>query len=94
MKRKNMEDNQGMLFIFPLERLQSFWMINTFLSLDIVFVNSRNEIVTIHKNTTPLLDRSYPSSDPAIYVVEVVAGFTVKHNISEGDKISWMSTKL
>lgn len=94
MKRKSMEENQGMLFIFPIERLQSFWMRNTFLSLDIIFVNSKNEIVTIHRDTTPLLDRSYPSSEPAIYVVEVIGGFTDKYNISNGYKISWMSTKF
>jgi uncharacterized membrane protein (UPF0127 family) len=94
MKRKSMEENQGMLFIFPDEDLKSFWMRNTFISLDIIFVNSKKEIVTIHKNTRVLSDQSYPSSAPAIYVVEVVGGFTDKHNIKEGDKISWMDIKI
>lgn len=94
MNRKSMEENQGMLFIFNEERLQSFWMLNTLISLDIIFVNKEKEIVTIHKNTTPLSQQSYPSSAPAIYVVEVIGGFCNKYNILPGDKISWMGTRL
>lgn len=94
MKRKSMEEKQGMLFIFPVEEMQSFWMRNTLISLDMIFVNAQKEIVTIHKNTRALSDQSYPSSAPAIYVLEVIGGFTDKHNIKEGDKVSWMDTKL
>ena len=94
MKRKSMEEKQGMLFIFPDEELKSFWMRNTFISLDMLFINSKKEIVTIHKNTRTLSDQSYPSTAPAIYVVEVIAGFTDKYKIKEGDKISWMDIKL
>ncbi len=94
MKRKSMQEKQGMLFIFPDEEIKSFWMRNTFISLDMIFVNSKKEIVTIHKNTRTLSDQSYPSSAPAVYVLEVVAGFTNNYNIKEGDKISWMDTKL
>ncbi|RPI68080.1 MAG: DUF192 domain-containing protein, partial [Ignavibacteriales bacterium] len=94
MKRKSMKENQGMLFIFPNEEQRSFWMRNTFISLDMIFVNSSKEIVTIHKNTRTLSEQSYPSTAPAIYVVEVIAGFTDKHNIKEGDKIGWMDIRL
>ena len=94
MNRKSMEENQGMLFIFPTERYQSFWMLNTLFSLDMLFINSNKEIVTIHKNTAPVSQQSYPSSKPAIYVLEVVAGYTDKFNIKEGDKIYWIGTKI
>ena len=94
MNRISMEENQGMLFIFPTERYQSFWMLNTLFSLDILFINSNKEIVTIHKNTTPTSQQSYPSSKPAIYVVEVVAGYTDKFNIKEGDRIHWIGTRI
>jgi uncharacterized membrane protein (UPF0127 family) len=69
-------------------------MRNTLISLDMIFVNDRKQIVTIHKNTKILADESYSSSQPALYVVEVIAGFTDKHNIQIGDRINWMETNL
>ena len=94
MNRQSMEEMQGMLFIFPDERFQSFWMRNTLFALDILFINSQKEIVTIHKNTTPLSEQSYPSSEPAIYVLEVNAGFCDRHNIKLEDKVFWIGSKL
>lgn len=94
MNRNEMKENQGMLFIFPIQKFQSFWMRNTLISLDIIFVNNQKRIVTIHKSTKILAETSYPSSEPAMYVVEVIAGFTDKHNIQVGDKIDWMGTKI
>ena len=94
MNRQSMEEMQGMLFIFPQEGIQSFWMMNTLFSLDILFINSQKEIVTIHKNTKPLSEQSYPSSEPAIYVLEVNAGFCERHNVKLGDKIYWIGGRL
>ncbi|BDQ03224.1 DUF192 domain-containing protein [Ignavibacterium sp.] len=94
MNRKEMTENQGMLFIFLRQDFLSFWMRNTLISLDMIFVDESKTIVTIHKNTRILSDISYPSSKPARYVVEVLAGFTDKHNIQVGDKIDWMEMKL
>lgn len=94
MNRKEMKENEGMLFIFPMQGNQSFWMRNTLISLDMLFINDQKQIVTIHKNTKILSDQSYPASQPAIYVVEVLAGFTDKYNIRVGDKINWMGTRL
>lgn len=90
MFRDQMAMNQGMLFLFPYEAMQSFWMKNTILPLDMIFVNSRREIVTIHKNTTPYAETSYPSSAPAQYVVEVNAGFVDRYGIREGYRINWI----
>jgi len=94
MNRNTMEETQGMLFKFPVERLQSFWMRNTLIPLDIIFINKDKEIVTIHKNTEVLSAQSYPSSSPAIYVLEVNGGFTGRQNIKLGDKIFWIETKM
>jgi uncharacterized membrane protein (UPF0127 family) len=94
MNRNIMEETQGMLFIFQVERMQSFWMRNTLIPLDILFINKNNEIVTIHKNTKVLSAQSYPSSKPAIYVLEVKGGFTERQNILLGDKIFWIETKV
>jgi uncharacterized membrane protein (UPF0127 family) len=90
MFRKQMEENKGMLFIFPEEARQSFWMRNTLISLDMIFVNALNKIVTIHRNTQTLSDQSYPSTAPAKYVIEVNGGYCLKHNIKEGDKINFI----
>jgi len=89
MMRRNMAENQGMLFIFPIETFQSFWMKNTILPLDIIYVNSQMEIVKIHKNTTPYSEQSYPSGKLSQFVVEVNAGYTDKYGIKEGDKIAF-----
>ena len=95
MNRQSMEEMQGMLFLFPQEEIQSFWMRNTLFSLDMLFINSNKEIVTIHKNTIPLSTKeSYRSTEPAIYVLEVNAGFCERHNVKLGDKIYWIGGRL
>ncbi len=94
MFRKTMEENQGMLFIFPAEEMHSFWMRNMNIPLDMIFINAEQRIVTIHKNTKILSEQSYPSTAPAKFVLEVNAGFTDRHNILIGDKVSWLGTRI
>jgi len=89
MYREGMKDTEGMLFVFPYEDKLSFWMKNTIMSLDMIFINSKREIVTIHRNTTPYSEQSYPSTGPSQYVVEVIAGFCERHNVNTGDKVFW-----
>ena len=89
MYRDKMGKDQGMLFIFPLESAQSFWIRYTLISLDILFVNSNNEIVTIHKDAIPFDESQYRSTKPAQFVIEVNAGYTDSLRIKEGDKIIW-----
>ena len=89
MFRNSMSDSIGMLFIFQSQELRNFWMKNTYLSLDIIFVNSQNEIVKIQSNTEPLTEDLYPSERPAQFVVEVNSGFTEKFKIQEGDRIQF-----
>lgn len=89
MYRKSMDDDKGMLFIFDRDEPQSFWMKNTIIPLDIIYVNSVMEIVKIHKNTTPFSENSIPSEKPAKFVVEVAGGFTDRYGIREGDQISF-----
>ena len=90
MFRKSMEENQGMLFIFPADTIQNFWMRNTYIPLDMIFANSMNIIVTIQHATSTLSDQTYSSNAPAKYVIEVNSGFTDKNKIKVGDKISWI----
>jgi len=87
MNRPWMEETQGMLFLFEKEQRQSFWMRNTIIPLDIMFVSSDMRIVNIAKNTQPFSERGIPSTGPALYVVEVIAGFSDKYGLNQGDSI-------
>ncbi len=89
MDRLSMKDNRGMLFLFPYDTIQSFWMKNTVLPLDIIFVNGENIIVTIQAHAVPFDIGSYSSTKPASKVVEVNAGYAEAYGIAEGDKIVW-----
>lgn len=88
MYRKTMEANQGMLFVYPDQRPRpNFYMKNTYIALDLIYLNSNEEVVDIHENAKPLDERSLPSDEPAQYVLEVNAGFVQKHHIVRGDKV-------
>lgn len=87
MNVTDLPEDAGMIFIFDDEQNRNFYMANTPLSLDILFVNADYEIVRIHRNTTPYSSESIPSEAPAKYVVEVNAGYTLQHDINEGDSI-------
>lgn len=89
MYRKSMDDSRGMLFIFQEEEPQSFWMKNTIIPLDIIYVNSKKEIIKIYRSTVPFSEKSLPSEKPAKYVVEVAGGYTDRYGIKEGDKIDF-----
>ena len=87
MDVNEMPNDAGMLFIFPEEQPLSFYMANTPLPLDIMFVNSDSVIVRIHHNTTPFDSKQLPSDAPAKYVVETNGGYAVSNDIREGHKI-------
>jgi len=93
MDRKSMTDMQGMLFIFPKPEEQSFWMKNTYISLDIIYLNEKKEIVSVQKYTTPLSEESLPSFKKAQYALEVNAGFCDKYHIAYGDRIVYKESK-
>ncbi len=90
MYRQSMQDDRGMLFIFPNEAPRSFYMKNTEFALDIIFINANNKIVSIQKNAQPLNESSLPSEGPAQYVVEVNAGLSEQWNLKSGDSISFI----
>ena len=84
-----MDEARGMLFVFPNSEQRSFWMKNTFIPLDIIYISADKEIVKIVKNAVPRSEKSLLSEKDAMYVVEVVGGFCDKYNIIEGDKIDF-----
>lgn len=87
MYRDNMPDSVGMLFRFPNEDMRSFWMKNTNIPLDIIFVKSNLEIENIEAYAQPYSQYSLPSTGPAQYVIEVNAGYSEKRGIQSGTKI-------
>jgi uncharacterized protein len=89
MQRESLPDRSGMLFIFDDVAPRSFWMANTPIALDIMFVSADSQIVTVRKYTRPFSPQSVASTDPAQFVVEVPAGFSDTHGILEGDRIRW-----
>jgi uncharacterized membrane protein (UPF0127 family) len=89
MQRDRLPDRSGMLFIFDREQTQSFWMSNTPVALDIMYVNRDSVIVDIHKYVPPLSERNVVSRSPAQYVVEVPAGFSDSWGILESDRVRW-----
>lgn len=92
MYRRALAQDHGMLFIFDSSAVQSFWMRNTFISLDMIFADAEGTIVTIHRHTTPRSLQSYVSEAPSLYVVEVRAGFSEAHDLRTGDRIQWRRT--
>lgn len=89
MYRKSMAADQGMLFLFERSEPQGFWMKNTFIPLDILFVDENRTILNIHENTVPHSEATIASEGPARYVVEVNGGFTAANGIRPGDRIAW-----
>ena len=87
MFREDLPENTGMLFVFPYYRILSFWMRNTFLPLDIAFINQEGVIVDI-QTVDPLDEtRHYISNAPALYALEVKAGGFKNNNIKVGSKV-------
>ena len=84
-----MNPNEGMLFIFKDEQPRSFYMKNTLIPLDIIYLNKDKAVVSIQKNAKPLDESSLPSEQPAMYVLEVNAGLSELWKISNGDYIEF-----
>ena len=84
MYRQNMEGDQGMLFIFDRERPQSFWMKNTYIPLDIIFINKDFRVVDQYMGAEPKDTKSIQSRRACTYVLEVNAGFCRAYNIGPG----------
>ncbi|MCC5925245.1 MAG: DUF192 domain-containing protein [Bacteroidetes bacterium] len=89
MDVQEMKSDGGMLFIFESEQRQSFWMANTPLSLDLLFADREGRIVHIHQNAQPFTRDQIDSIYPAKYVLEVNAGYVMRHDIQVGHIITY-----
>lgn len=88
MYRTSLEQDQGMLFVFPEEQPRSFWMKNTCIPLDMLFIDRNGTIVGILENV-PTLNRAPRGVPcPASYVLEVNAGWTREHGVFAGQRVT------
>lgn len=95
-KYNSIEDNYGMVFLNDSDTKISFWMKNMKFPIDIIFINSNNTIIDIHKNNQPCL---YNASCPLITptsnyrtVLEINSGLVDKYEIKVGDKVVYKTT--
>ncbi|MCK5423893.1 MAG: DUF192 domain-containing protein [Emcibacter sp.] len=87
MFREKMADRDGMLFLFKENKMVTMWMKNTFIPLDILFINQKGLIVHIAKSTVPHSLDVISSHESVISALELNAGMTNKLNIRVGDRI-------
>ncbi len=87
MYRTKLGKNQGMLFIFPDSQMRSFYMKNTKIPLDIIYLDEKKSIVSFQKNAKPFDETSLPSEVPAQYVLEINAGLSDEWQLEVGDKV-------
>ena len=87
MYRKKLLNNEGMLFIFPREKIIQLWMKNTYIPLDVIFISENKVIVDIKKNMEKLSETIVKSKVKSRYVLEFNAGLINKLNIEIGDKV-------
>jgi uncharacterized membrane protein (UPF0127 family) len=87
MYRKELADGRGMLFDFTPEQTISMWMKNTFVSLDMIFINGDGRVLRIAEDTEPQSLKIISSGGPAKAVLEVVAGTARKYGIVPGDQV-------
>lgn len=89
MYRESMKDNQGMLFIFPDVAMHSFYMKNTQIALDIIYIDENLKIASFQKDAQPFNETGLSSKVPVKYVLEINAGLSEKLELDIGDTISF-----
>jgi uncharacterized membrane protein (UPF0127 family) len=91
MFRKTLEPEEGMLFVFDQQLRYSFWMKNMNFPLDLIWINQDKVVVDITRNAQPCVEacESLVPAEAAKYVLEVNAGFALKHHIQTGDRMDF-----
>ena len=88
MFRKKLPEGQGMLFDFKREQDVAFWMKNTYIPLDMIFIRGNGRILRIARDTEPLSTALIPSGGPVRAVLEVIGGTAEKLGIAPGDRVA------
>jgi len=89
MFRTEMGADEGMLFPYPSPQMLSFWMRNTVLSLDLVFIDEQHRIINIAENAVPYSEQSITSAAPGVAVLELNGGRARELGIVAGNKVEW-----
>lgn len=92
MYRNHLDDGHGMLFVFDDETDRSFWMKNTVIPLDMIFIGGNGTIVGIKTNTTPLSLAPLSVGKPSKWVLEVAGGYAGRAGIASGDRVELPAT--
>ncbi|MDQ0468683.1 DUF192 domain-containing protein [Labrys wisconsinensis] len=87
MFRRSLASDRGMLFQFKTEQETSFWMQNTYVPLDMIFIKADGRVHRVEANAEPLSTQSIPSGAPVLAVLEVLAGTAKRLDIEPGDKV-------
>jgi uncharacterized membrane protein (UPF0127 family) len=87
MFRRELPEGQGMLFDFQFDQNVAFWMKNTYIPLDMLFIRADGRILRIAENAEPLSERNIPSGGPVRAVLEVIGGTAKKLGIAPGDRV-------
>lgn len=87
MFRKELSENNGMLFVFPYEQKASVWMKNTLISLDVIFISKDKLITEFINNATPLSQEVYTSKKKIKYILEINSGLIEALRINLGDQV-------
>ncbi|MEI7480649.1 MAG: DUF192 domain-containing protein, partial [bacterium] len=89
----SLEENQGMLFVFPTPGKYSFWMKDMKFALDMIWFNDKKQIIDIAENILPeTYPKSFSPSENSIYVLEVPSGFCSRNNIIVGQTAIWKNS--
>jgi len=92
MYRTSMQPTEGMLFVFDDVSMRSFYMKNTALPLDLIYLDDQMRIASFQKNAQPMNENSLSSKVPVKYVLEVNAGLSDKWSLAVGDSITYRTT--
>ena len=87
MFREHLDEDAGMLFLFQAPEHQTFWMRNTLIPLDMVFIGSDRRVVGVAENAAPRTDRTRQVEGDSQYVLEVNAGFARRWGIGPGSRV-------
>jgi uncharacterized membrane protein (UPF0127 family) len=94
MNRQSLAPDRGMIFPYNPPQAVGFWMKNTLIPLDMVFIRDDGTIANIAENTVPLSLEMVPSDGPVSAVLELAGGRSAQLGLKAGDKVSWKAPDL